>query len=295
MTLHERLRGLRHTFHTLARQWGVRGSNRLAKWFGVSFVIASVVMLFLVPLDVKHFPQAAELYIVVTGAVFAVIAAADAHSAFIEAKRAADALGSFRMNFHDAVDEMVKMVRKARLSVRMMVPTPAYGYLFGYPKLSADLVQALEEFTSRDGTNVELVLLFGEDQNGKRVPQQYLQRAHKNGNALYRGYQALVSRVFDLQARNPDRFRIIALSIDPNVRILITDRESDLEDDERRACFLSFAHSEPDTPDPFGSKGFRSTRGEMIQAVSDLMAVYLEHQSQDDLDFIRNRYEEMMI
>jgi hypothetical protein len=238
-------------------------------------------------LDLLHFAHAKELTeigIGVFGGVFAILAMKDAHRAFQKAEEVGEAVGSFRTSFKNVMEEMQTLGKRAKNSLCILIPTPAYGYLFGEPDLSRAMVSIIEDFVGREGTQLELYFVLGDSSLPQKLllPQRYLKRAYdlqkdRNSRVSADEYVRLVERVFAVIKENPGKVSLRVLNSDPNVRIIIADHD----DPEHRACLLSFAQSEPgDITKEFQSTGFRSIRNEMVQAVKDLINVYAREQSQ---------------
>jgi len=266
----------------------MRSESRIAIiWAGISIyltVLFALVFGFLtlrsVDGDWIHPVKVIEIFIAISGATFAILAMLDAHRAFRKAREVQEAVGSFRMNFRSILEEMVLLIRDTKSHLTLLFPTPGYGYLFGEPELSERLVSVLESFLNKENTSLRLLLVLGDPQKGKKyyIPQRYLQRARtlelKEGSNLHANeYIELVDRVFSLLENHQAKATVSFLTTDPNVRILV----SDPEDIKSRTCILAFAQSEPnETGREFRAIGFRSTRAEMVQAVSDLIEVYLK-------------------
>jgi hypothetical protein len=256
----------------------------LILWSGASIYLALIVALVF---DLLHFSLAKELTeisIGVFGAVFAILAMRDAHRAFQKAQEVGEAVGSFRTSFRNVMEEMLGLAKRAKNSLCILIPTPAYGYLFGEPALSRSMVGVIEDFVTQEGTHLELYFVLGGASLPQRLllPQRYLKRAYDlqkdRSSGVADEYVRLVERVFAVIKMNPGKVSLRVLNSDPNVRIIIADEN----DPEHRACLLSFAQSEPgDLTREFQSTGFRSTRNEMVQAVRDLVNVYAQEQSRE--------------
>lgn len=274
----------------------LRPEVRLAILWAVASVYLTVLIgLLFNPLDFSHAKEFTELGIAVFGGVFAILAMMDAHRAFRKAKEVEEAVGSFRMSFEAVMEEMLDLVQRAKGSLCMLIPTPAYGYLFGEPALSNAIVTGIEAFVQRDDTHLELYLVFGSQSQPPKLllPQRYLKRAYDlqkdvNGGVSADVYTNLVERVFNVIRKNPNKAELRILNSDPNVRIIIADPDNP----EQRACLLSFAQSDPgDITKKFQSTGFRSTRSEMVRAVRDLISVYSSEQSEAvAVDSVRTFY-----
>jgi hypothetical protein len=234
--------------------------------------------------DWSHSLKITEIGIAVTGGIFAILAMLDAHRAFRKAREVQEAVGSFRMSFRDVMEEMVLLLREARQHLVLLLPTAGYGYLFGEPELSSELVTALEKYLELPNTTLDLYLIGGDRRRLREsIPQRYLLRAF----ALQRqdpsrhsaaDYIKLVEHVFTIVAQHSDRVTLHLLKTDPNVRIVI----SDPQDVSSRACLLAFAQDKPDDiAREFRASGFRSTRVEMVRAMLDLVQVYSAEMGED--------------
>ncbi len=248
-------------------------------WLAICIWLFLEVALLLDLLHLGHAFDAVHIGLAIVGGVFAVLAMMDAHRAFSKAQEVQEATGSFRMSFSAVMEEMVEIIENAQVNATVLVPTPGYGFLFGQRQLSSRFVQALEDFVTQRGGQVDLYLVVGTtDPISESVPQQYLWRAYElqtNGTGskgvVYEEYRQLVERVFLLHARSSGSMRIHVLESDPSVRLIL----ADVEDSSNRVCLLSFAQLEPlNTQREFESKGFMSRRTEMVRAVQDLVTVY---------------------
>jgi hypothetical protein len=221
-----------------------------------------------------------EMALGVGGCVFAVLAMRDAHAAFQEAVEVRKAVGSFRLSFRAILEAMVFICRDADSEIRLLLPTPAYGFLFGEEGQSRELVAALGALIDRRSTGKVVLYLVCDASPAyanRCTPQRYLRRAYELRNSDGTrvvdpsGYVALVNQVFDLAEKYPERVTIHTLRTDPNIRVAIADPD----DVKRRKCVLAFACSSADeaTRD-FRSSGFTSTQMEMVHAARDLLGVY---------------------
>lgn len=246
-------------------------------WCGVSFYHLEMIKEFM------------EMILVVFGTVFAVLAMIDAHQAFHKAKQVEEAIGSFRLNFSDILEEMTNMVNTTNGRLSILIPTPAYGYLFGEPDKSKQLLNAIATFIQKDKTHLELYLVFGAKPSSVRtqIPQQYLRRAdklvkNKMAGVREQEYEQLIENLFQVISQHSAKVDLYLLKSDPNVRIIV----GDAENPDKRSCLLSFAQSNPDDiKREFQSKGFKSTRSEMVQAMQDRLKVYFLEQG----DMVENQ------
>ena len=281
----------------MAGRRAVRRRPELRLLIVVGYLALCVTWAIAFLLNLNHFDRAVEFTFValgVCGATYAVFAMFDAHRAFQKSKDVEEAVGSFRRTFKSILEEMVLMIRNATTELRILIPTPGYGYLFDETELSEVFVTALEAFLGRPETRLELCLVLGPgSRTGGSLPQRYLARAQKLemrelGGIREETYVALVERVFALIAHHPDQATCWVLDSDPNVRIILADADNPVA----RRCLLSFAQSNPDNIDSkFEATGFVSTRAEMVAAVSDLLSLYrMEIGTQTKVRDTRSRF-----
>lgn len=294
---------IKNLFSNLKRQsiFSFHG-YRLVFWFVFSLWLTAIIVLLL---DLNHWHRIEEIVetgIAVIGALFAVLAMIDARRSFKKAEEVLESVESYRMNFHDVLEEMRCMVQSATKNLDILIPTPAYGYLFGQTELSKQFLSALEDFLEREETELRLVLVLGDIGNSKEmIPQRYLQRAYNiqssnlpmsNGISANE-YTDIVRKAFSTFKEKSSKVKLWVLNADPNVRIII----SDYDDEERRAGFLSFAQLDPDNVEqPFESKGFRSNRRELVGGILDLINVYRsEGERKYNIDDIKKYYEVLLM
>jgi hypothetical protein len=224
-----------------------------------------------------------EWFLLIIGSFFAVIAAFDAHRAFTKSNELLESFGSFKSNFSDILEEMIHIIDSANQTLILLLPTPAYGYLFGQQELSQRFVDSLSKFIKKRNTSLELFLVLDEARRKNSLPQRYLRIAEHNRQ--FKEYTDILKGMFGLLEKKIGKIQLRTISYDPNVRILIADN-TDLKNG---VCFMFFTQSFPEATTGFEAKGIKSQRRELIYAMKDLIYLYrknaVEHKSIDQIAY----------
>ena len=229
------------------------------------------------------------LFLGFVGALFAVIATYEASGAFKTSTEIMETIGSFRDDFEGIMKEMEQFIPGARKSLRIMVPTVFYGFLFGQ-EVSAQacldgLNHKLEEINmwfNANGNkvgyfNLEIILING------GLQQNYLKMARDKNDDFFLRYRTGLENFFNsvckfhqlLEMRkisqNDWPVKIYILENDPHIRIFIRDYVSSAGQTAR--AFISFTQSDCKET-PFGAVGFVASRTEMIKAFDVLFQLF---------------------
>lgn len=249
----------------------------------LSLQAATMFDLFERPFELAH------ITIAIVGSIWAILAMADAHRAFVKAQQVEEAVGSFRMSFSEIMEEMVRIIRSASKTVRLLLPTPAYGFLFKEQNRSYELVSALEAFLSAPNTKLELVFILGSlEPAEKNIAQAYLRIAQSMSRDIFADYRKLVRRVFDLIKTHRSKTSLVCLKEDPNVRILVADANYD-------SCISLTAFKADEEPATFDSKGFCSRRRPMVEAMNGLIELYIKERGNPiEPDDLRPQYDTLL-
>lgn len=202
----------------------------------------------------------------VFGGLFASWSMFDAHAASVSSEEVLETLHSFRENHAELIDEFIDLIGRAESTIELLLPTPAYGFLFGQAERSKALCRALIKACSNPKISVSLLLVTG-------TQQKYLEEAASLGSKQSDLFSSLCGEVVTALL-NGESNQISFMQYDPHVRAVIVDRDVRDGAQYKGICVLSFTQNYNDTYRNFESKGFRSQRVQLVRAVSELTEVY---------------------
>lgn len=292
-------------------------------WRGLLFsiIIAFILLSFLILFGLDFLTrvpslQPAPLFVVISillgvmSATFAILARIEARGALNRADEIRETIGSFRSNFREIMHEMPIFIKDANYSLRMMIPTPFYGYLF-QQKISA--TNFLEQFQNKlnqlqnpnsSFSKLDVILLNPIDlKTEKSQSHIYLQRSLAINTAHHNFFvQKTLTILNDLKAaamaieantnlqHKSLKFKILD-KYDPHVRLFVSDIENQEITDELQMgkTFIVFTETKVignGDDVPFKASGFRSFRAEMVDSLNMLFNLYEEDSTDVGIDSI---------